>query len=332
MFKSYEAGRQDYVSFVMNVNGLQSPYGGPNYFPLPSDFTFSISVELTGDGQEDLTFQFVPGAVFAGALDPTTGAHEGIVIPVPIAGGPGSKLIKVALAHIGPASATDESNLNYLEHYKLRVFTGKVSDNRDIDAGPFATLLNSPTNDTFRKPFDNAGTKTFPGGYGNYSMSFVHDINIPGCAVPGRVFVGQRSDPFYINLGQVFDNINLVPVVELGGTQDPKFNMLARNSITAFALEVHKSCLITQGNSVIGAWASVNYLKHVGPTHTHWVGAQKNRVGNPLINELVSRHSWFDFLISVVAVHRPDRQGPLELRAPVARVAVFGLLQLSDAA
>ncbi len=56
MFKSYEAGRQDHVTFLMTVNALQAPFGGPNYFPLPSDFVFNIHVERTGDGQEDLTF------------------------------------------------------------------------------------------------------------------------------------------------------------------------------------------------------------------------------------------------------------------------------------
>jgi hypothetical protein len=268
--------------------------------PLPSDFVFNIHVERTGDGQEDLTFQFVPGAVFAGALNPATGTHEGIAIPVPLAGGPNSRLVKVALAVTGQVTPGNEGSLNYLEHYKLRVFSGKLSDNRDIDAGPFATIQGNPSSDTFRKPFDNAGTKTFPNGYSNYSATFIYDINIPGCGFPGRVFVGQRNDPFNINLGQVFDLINLIPAEELGGTQDPKFNVLARKSVTSFSLEVHKSCLTTPGgNSVIGAWGSVNYLKHVGPTHSHYVGAQKNRLGNPLINELVSMpHLLFDSRLS----------------------------------
>ena len=39
--------------------------------------------------------------------------------------------------------------------------------------------------------------------------SFIHDINIPGCATPGRVFVGQRKDGFVVNLGETFDLVNI---------------------------------------------------------------------------------------------------------------------------
>lgn len=100
-------------------------------------------------------------------------------------------MVKVALGHVGSVSAEDESALNFKEHFQLRVFNGRSADNREIDQGPFAT--NTATNARFfRKPFDNAGTKTFPGGYANYSHSFVYNISVPGCATPGRVFVGQR--------------------------------------------------------------------------------------------------------------------------------------------
>jgi hypothetical protein len=52
------------VTMLVDVNGLQNTYAGPNYFPLPSDFVFNVHIENSGDGVEDLTFQFVPGAVF----------------------------------------------------------------------------------------------------------------------------------------------------------------------------------------------------------------------------------------------------------------------------
>ena len=37
MFRSYEAGREGYVTFVANYVPLQDPYGGPNYFTLRSE-------------------------------------------------------------------------------------------------------------------------------------------------------------------------------------------------------------------------------------------------------------------------------------------------------
>jgi len=143
-----------------------------------------------------------------------------------------------------------------------------------------------------RKPFDYAGTKTFA-DYNGYANSFIHEVNFPGCAVPGKVFVGQRQDPFNINLGQIFDLINLVPVEELvplltpetSPAQQDVYNMLSTSAITELAVEVHNSC-IRGSADVIGVWASVTHLNHEGPEHAHVVGAQKNRLGNPLVNEL----------------------------------------------
>ncbi|HTD28627.1 MAG TPA: DUF4331 family protein, partial [Xanthomonadaceae bacterium] len=34
MFRSYEAGRAGYVTFLANYDPLQDAYGGPNYFSL----------------------------------------------------------------------------------------------------------------------------------------------------------------------------------------------------------------------------------------------------------------------------------------------------------
>ena len=290
LFNSYEPGRENFVTMLMNVNGLQDTFNGPNYSPLPSDFVFQFHIDNTGDAVEDKTFQFIPGANFSGPFDASRGTGGGLTVPV------NGRPVKVALAHIGAVSAGSEGALNYKEHFQLRVFDGKASDNREIDNGPFAT---STVNGTrfLRKPFDNAGRKTFPTGYTAYSNSFIHSINIPGCSVPGRVFVGQRSDPFNINLGKVFDLVNLVPAEELGATQSDLNNTLQRKAVTTFALEVAKECLVGPSpNGVIAGWASVSYLKHVGVTHRHVTGAQKNRLGNPLINELfiglVDKDAW----------------------------------------
>ena len=53
---------------------------------------------------------------------------------------------------------------------------------------------------TFAKPSDNIGVKTIP-DYAAYAAQHVYSVNIPGCSTPGKVFVGQRKDPFAVNLG-----------------------------------------------------------------------------------------------------------------------------------
>ena len=61
---------------------------------------------------------------------------------------------------------------------------------------------------TFDKPSDNIGVKTIP-DYAAYAAQHVYSVNIPGCSTPGKVFVGQRKDPFAVNLGAIFDLINV---------------------------------------------------------------------------------------------------------------------------
>jgi hypothetical protein len=281
-FVSYEQGRSQYTTFIATINGLQETQAGPNYSPIASDYVYNIHVENTGDAVEDLTFQFIAGARYSGSPDPKKGTGAGLAIPVPRR--TGTTMVKVALSHIGQVLNTtgswDESALNYKEHYLLRVFTGPSGKSTNVDAGPFATNMTGGTE--FRIPYSNAGTKSIP-FYDAYSASFQYGVNFPGCATPGRVFVGQRQEGFVISLGEVFDLVNLDPTAP---GQDPAKNSLVRKSITAFVIEVPNSCIRGAGNGVIGAWASVQHLGHVGASHQHVAGAQKNRLGNPLINEL----------------------------------------------
>ena len=37
LFRSYEAGRQDYVTLIANYIPLEDAYGGPNYFSMDPD-------------------------------------------------------------------------------------------------------------------------------------------------------------------------------------------------------------------------------------------------------------------------------------------------------
>ncbi|MFS2053795.1 DUF4331 family protein, partial [Variovorax sp. CT11-76] len=42
MFRSYEAGRQDFVTLIANYQPDQSPYGGPNYFTMDPNGLYEI--------------------------------------------------------------------------------------------------------------------------------------------------------------------------------------------------------------------------------------------------------------------------------------------------
>lgn len=292
MFRSYEPGREAYVTFLANYVPVQAAYGGPNYFPLDSNAVYEIHVDNDGDVVEDLTFQFR----FRDTL-----ADGGEALKFNVDGVEVSSVLKNA----GGISAGSEAGLSHIESYTLDVVTG---DRRSGRADPVTNLIDGTTE--FRKPFDYAGTKTFggPGGYADYAESFIYDVSVPACADSGRVFVGQRCEAFKISLGEVFDLVNLVPVEgdsspgagDGGGfpggvTQDPARNALARNNVTTLALEIPVSCL-TNGSDVIGAWttASLPQAAILNPQATfeqpEAVGGaltQVSRLSNPLVNELV---------------------------------------------
>ena len=58
MFNSYEQGRAGFVTLIANYVPLQDPQGGPNYFNLDDNALYEISIDNTGSGKANLTFQF----------------------------------------------------------------------------------------------------------------------------------------------------------------------------------------------------------------------------------------------------------------------------------
>lgn len=290
LFSSYEPGREGFVTMIANYLPVQAAYGGPNYFPLDSEALYEIHIDNNGDSRQDMTFQFrfTDDLPDGDALKQTVDGVE----------------ISSVLRNIGPISADDATGLTHLENYSVRM----VRDGRRRNSRAVTNAADGSR--TFAKPFDYSGTKTFggPGNYSTYADRFIHTIDVPGCDVPGRVFVGQRNEAFKISLGEVFDLVNFVPVEgdsapgagDGGGfpggvTQDPARNILARNNVTSIALEIHASCLTTD-ESIVGAWTTSS-LRQISiqnprktferPEFTGGAFTQISRLSAPLVNELV---------------------------------------------
>ncbi|MEL7450861.1 MAG: DUF4331 domain-containing protein [Pseudomonadota bacterium] len=292
LFSSYEPGREGYVTMIANYLPVQAAYGGPNYFALDSEALYEIHVDNNGDGAEDITFQFRFDDLLpeGGPVKLTVGGEE----------------ISSILRNIAPIDADNAPGQSHLENFRVIRVDG------DRRTGLKRQVTDAATGSgTFAKPFDYVGTKTFggEGNYSNYADSFIRDITIPDCNVPGRVFVGQRNEAFKIALGEVFDLINFVPIdgdavpgsgdglgFPGGITQDAGRNILDRNNVTSLALEIHQSCLASGDDPVIGAWtsASLRQLNVLNPRPTfdrpevgggRWT--QVSRLSSPLVNELV---------------------------------------------
>jgi hypothetical protein len=149
---------------------------------------------------------------------------------------------------------------------------------------------------------NNVGPKTIP----NYAAVANQAIQtLPG---GGKVFAGQRDDPFFVDLGTAFDAINLrMGTGNQGGGKDD----LAGYAVHSIALQVPKSDVTVDGkgvsgptaaNAVIGVWTSTErprvqvqglasaaakkHKKH-GKKSGDEGFVQVSRLGNPLVNEVV---------------------------------------------
>ena len=267
MFNSYESGRADYVTIIANYLPLQDAYGGPNYFALDPDALYEIHIDNNGDAVEDLTFQF----------DFTQNLNS---IEIDTDGNPATPKVAIPLSNAGDAS--NPANVQTNESYDVTLVKG------DRRSGSRTALGN------FKKPFDYIGTKSFA-DYPTYAKGFIKPLNLGTCG-QGKVFVGQRAESFAIDLGKVFDLVNLNPL----GSRTAGTNILANKNITSIALEVPKACLVnaTAKDPVIGAWttASVRQATLVNPAPESGISTtakkggawtQVSRLGMPLVNEVV---------------------------------------------
>lgn len=250
MFRSYEPGRQGFVTILANYVPLQVPSGGPNFYQLDPHAIYAINIDNDGDAVAEISFQFR-----------FTNTVKRLTVPA------GGENQEVPLLNIGPVDKNGKA-LNIQESYTLTVV--RRSARNSVEAAENVTLGGT----TFFKPVDNIGEKSIP-DYAAYADNFIYDVAIPGCASPGRVFVGQRKEGFFVNLGETFDLVNTNPL----GPRDGEPNTLSHVNVTSLALEVPIGCLTNGKDPVIGAWTTAST---VGAQHN----AQVSRLANPLVNEV----------------------------------------------
>jgi hypothetical protein len=138
---------------------------------------------------------------------------------------------------------------------------------------------------------NNVGPKTFP----NYDAVAGQAIRaLPG---GGKVFAGQRDDPFFVDLGQTFDAINFRPNVGTGNQGGAKDDLAGYNT-HSIVLQIPESDVTRDSkpvsspaaaNAVVGVWSSTErralQVSGVEKAKGKWV--QVSRLGNPLVNEVV---------------------------------------------
>src|SRR3954449_1359893 len=177
----------------------------------------------------------------------------------------------------GPITSPRDKDLNVLQSYTVTKETyrdGKVVSAKVLGKD----LLTAP---------DNVGAKTTP----DYPATAAKAVEALDAG--GKVFAGQRDDPFFASLGRIFDTVNLTGAGlgnKGGGVDD-----LAGYGVHSIVLQVpddqvtrdHKPVSDAKAsNAVIGAWTSTDRRGlSVDGGGAGW--HQVSRLGNPLVNEVI---------------------------------------------
>jgi Domain of unknown function (DUF4331) len=178
------------------------------------------------------------------------------------------------LYNTGPIGSNDDPDWNRPQTYSV----SRVVGSREQLLGQ-----NIPT------PPANVGPRSTP-DYGTLADAAV--TQLPGGI---QVFAGQREDPFFVDLGSIFDlaglrpfnNLHVIPLpVEQGR------DAVANYNVHTIAIQVPISQLTQPGHPSIGVYASasrqrVRVLRSNGTSSSAGDWVQVSRLGEPLINEAV---------------------------------------------
>ena len=269
MFRSYETGRSDRTVLLMDVMS-EEPSSGPNYWNFDPNVVYAFHLDTDKDGKaDDVSFELqfkteIRGTVEAADLFLSYIGGAGPFPPITALDGPGSE------------------GIGLRQKYTVTMVRGK--HRTKLASG----LIAVPS---------NVGPRTMP----NYDALAAQGIyNLPGGM---RVFAGQRQDPFYIDLGAVFDTLNIrrgaPPLLTPAEDTDDQNNFFAVDQLAGFnvhtiALEVPTMMLSgMHGSNVFGGYASTSRPKisvrgdDDDDDDDGGRYAQVQRLANPLINEAI---------------------------------------------
>jgi hypothetical protein len=273
------------VTFIANVLPGQDPADGPNYFAFDDEVLYRIHIDNDADGvADDVVYEFR-----FKTEDRPIGGPGGLTSPVPLLGNPH---ITRALPLQG-ITALDGPGSEGLTRRQTYTVT-EVRNGTRTELFDGRTLVAVPS---------NAGPATFP-DYAALAAQGIYEDSGRGI----RVFAGQRAETFYIDLGAVFDTLNLrryLPTLT-GPNEDSDFvnpfgtNRFSGFNVSSIAIEVpirritrdHEGPTSTR-QPVIGMYASTarHQEKELGAPGQRaelegpWV--QVSRMANPLVNELI---------------------------------------------
>jgi hypothetical protein len=290
-FRSYDVNGHDTstpsITMIMGVNPFEEPANGPNWFPFDPQILYEIHVDNENDAQDHIVFQirfstqYQLPTVYTGMAG-FSGSAPGV-----------------------PPQITDFANpgLNFRQTYTVTMIRhGHATPIVNNDGSPFYVV---PA---------NAGPRTI--NYADLYAAGTYTNTNKGISV----FSGPVDDPFFIDLGAAFDTANFrlleggpphgtgVPGV-LSASEDAANENFASDTVSGYAVDVIALqvpiAMLTKSGRVepatspcatIGIWATtsrptISIRREPNPEGEVSRGfggfSQVQRLGNPLINELI---------------------------------------------
>src|SRR5450631_421032 len=266
------------VTFIMNVGPGQDPSDGPNYFNFDDEVLYTINIDNDQNGvAQDLIYEFR----FKTENRPV-GGNNGLTSPVPYLGNSHITALSGILQGIKALDGPGSEGLTRRQVYSVTEVRNGVRT--PMFAGK--TLVAVPS---------NAGPATMP-DYPALAAQGIYTDPTNGV----RVFAGQRAETFYIDLGAVFDTLNLrryLPLLNGPGEDADNVNPYGINRFSGFnvstiAIEVPVTRITNDGktglatkNPVIGIYAETD--RRAIPGNPDSKEIQVSRMANPLVNELI---------------------------------------------
>lgn len=281
------------VTFLAMYIGLEEPGGGPNWLRFSDDVLYEIKIDNNGDGAaNDVIYQFrFTTAYNPGAM--TTGLGGG-------RGPAGTFFYNVGQIDAIPTASNFHAALVAQSYSVTRV----VGTTRTVVA------MNVPVAPTYVGRFAY-GTGGMPAADDSRYTAIWESARTPLMG-GGQVFAGPTDDPFFAELGEIFDDVTL----QAGfGSRGGGTDYLAGYNVHTIALQVPVEQLVATGTTaaltdrgnVIGVYATASRprvtlrrncvndvarinsggLRRANCQDGYGQFVQTSRLGIPLVNEVL---------------------------------------------
>jgi hypothetical protein len=269
MFLSPDAANT--VTMIANYIPLEEPSGGPNFHNFSASVLYEMKIDNDGDAIEDIIYQFRFRTVVGNG--------------------------NTFLYNTNTIDNIDDPDFNVKQFY----------DVTRVDIADNGTVTTTVIGTNVKVPPARIGPRSVgdQAAYEAIATQAITTVNpqIAGTARTHKLFAGVRDEGFFLDLGSIFDLINITRIGNL--TADPNAQVAvdytAGFNVHSIVIQVPIQALTNDGqlvanadndNAVIGLWTSASRQKHsvlrrsAGPDN-HGGFVQVSRLGLPLINEVV---------------------------------------------